>query len=603
MCFINAIYIFNVFILAMNSIINILPFISANLIINDAGLYDLVHFDWISVIECVLKKPHETLGKGVTVIKDWLNDSTFKKADRDLHLPISIPISHSRAHLLKDDIKSLQTIMDDLKVTVAMDDHGAIVVTPSHLTRDDWKALCRERIDSYMNDEAFFAPISHEALHLLIPTIMNMQKSEKSFSYNPPVQGQGSPLHHFEGHPNVIQKIRCELENINAQLKVTTVQVCLDEMKFAFVVQLKQQDISSACPSVEVQFNPPNAVTLRGTLQDIHRVKNLFTSIVCISTEVDLKNQRLFKFICTDSGKSELKAFISNQNKLSAAVYVTTTGQKYNLKLLSEPMFEQLTKTIADTIPAELCCKLIPIGTLYDDFHSDKQWYADYNELCKQQSHVFIETTRQGVQVIGFKDKVENCFSILNAFIEKRFEQTKTVIIEFGVWRLFKGPLLDKWNSLVSRKGSTDDIQITNPQGNVIQFRGRNDAVERWKKKLKALVESVIVKQEMFTKPDIKKYLMDEANSMMIRGVESVCIELDENRELLDFAHILMDEHASEEANYQSTEILTAIRPSCPVKQISSLPNSGVKRTNSAVTHHLDNLKFHKGSLLDVKVY
>ncbi|KAL5471194.1 hypothetical protein EMCRGX_G029281 [Ephydatia muelleri] len=89
-----------------------------------------------NVIECVLKKPHETLGKGVTVIKDWLNDSTFKKADRDLHLPISIPISHSRAHLLKDDIKSLQTIMDDLKVTVAMDDHGAIVVTPSHLTRD-----------------------------------------------------------------------------------------------------------------------------------------------------------------------------------------------------------------------------------------------------------------------------------------------------------------------------------------------------------------------------------------------------------------------------------------------------------------------------------
>ena len=68
----------------------------------------------------------------------------------------------------------------------------------------------------------------------------------------------------FVGHPNVIQKIRCEFENINAQIKVPTVQVDLDEMKFAFIVQLKQQDISSAYPTVKVQFNSPHAVTLRG---------------------------------------------------------------------------------------------------------------------------------------------------------------------------------------------------------------------------------------------------------------------------------------------------------------------------------------------------
>ena len=92
----------------------------------------------------------------------------------------------------------------------------------------------------------------------------------------------------------------------------------------------------------------------------------------------------IFKFLCTDYGQSELQAFINNQNKLSAALYVTKTGQKYNLKLLSDPKFKQLAKTVTDTIPAELCCKLIPIGTLYDDFHSDKQCYADYNELCKQ---------------------------------------------------------------------------------------------------------------------------------------------------------------------------------------------------------------------------
>ena len=34
-------------------------------------------------------------------------------------------------------------------------------------------------------------------------------------------------------------------------------------------------------------------------------------------------------------------------------------------------------------------------------------------------------------------------------------------MIELGVWRLFKCPLLDKQNNLVSGKENTDDIQNT----------------------------------------------------------------------------------------------------------------------------------------------
>ena len=50
---------------------------------------------------------------------------------------------------------------------------------------------------------------------------------------------------------------------------------------------------------------------------------------------------------------------------------------------------------------------------------------------------------------------------------------------------------------------------------------------------------------------------MDGTICMMIYGVQSglsVCIELSDNRELLDFEHILMDGCASEAAIFQSTD-------------------------------------------------
>ena len=475
-------------------------------------------------------------------MKDWASNSEFTNAESNLHLPMFIPLSPSLACFLKNDIMRLQNILDDLNVQVAMDEHDAIVVSPSCLTKDGWEVLCREKINTYIkaNVAEAFLDISHKALSYLLPSIMDLQKAEKCFSYNPPVQGQGSPLHHFVGHPNVIQKIRCELENINAQITVTTLQVDIDEMKFAFIVQLKQQDILSTYPSVKVRFNPPNTVTLGGTVQDINIMKDaLSNNYACNSVHVDLTNQEVFEFLQTDAGQDELKTFISTNFQCSAAVCVTRCGGLYNLHLLSDPQNLTHIEKAADAIPTEFSSKQIPIGALYAHFHSDDQDIAEYKELCKQHRLVFIQTTNQAVQIIGFKHAVDKCFSSLKAFIDKKCEVAKTVVIEPGMWRLFKGPLLAKWNSVAAVKVGTEGIKIVNPENDgekcVLQLLGRIDVVHYVQEKIHKLLESVIVKQIPITRPHIKEYMKKEVVCSMIRGVESeyrVCIETTEDTEL-----------------------------------------------------------------------
>ena len=497
-------------------------------------LYDCINTDWISVIECVLTKSHEALGKGVTIMKDWVSISNSK-----LHLLMSIPLSPSLACLLKNDITSLQNHLDDLNVQVAMNEHDAIVVSPSCLTKDGWEVLCREKVNTYIKANVAEASldITHKALSYLLPSIMDLQKAEKCFSYKPPVQGQGNPLHHFEGHPNVIQKIRCELDIINAQITVTTLQVDIDEMKFAFIVQLKQQDILSTYPSVKVRFNPPNTVTLDGTVQDINIMKDaLSNNYAYSSVHANLRYQEVFKFLQTDAGQTELKTFISTNFQCSAAVFITKPGGMYTLHLLSEPQYLTHIKKAADAIPTEFSSKQIPIGALYAHFHSDDPDIAEYNNLCKQHGLVFIQTTNQAVQIIGFKHAVDKCFLSLKAFIDKKCEVAKTVMIEPGMWRLLKGPLLAKWNSVAAVKVGTEGIKIVNPEEDgekcVIQLLGRIDIVRYVQEKMHKLEESVIVKQIPLTRPHIKEYMKSELVCAMVRGIESeysVCIETTED--------------------------------------------------------------------------
>ena len=498
-------------------------------------LYDCINTDWISVIECVLKKSHEALGEGVTIMKDWVSISNSKS---DLHLPISISLLPSQICLVKNDITSLQNILDDLNVQVAMNEHDAIVVSPSRLTKDGWEVLCREKINMYITANVAEASldISHKAMYLLFPSIIGLQKSDKCFSYNSLVQG-GSPLHHFVGHPNVIQKIRYELENINAQITVTTAQVYLDEMKFAFIVQLKQQDILSAYPSVKVRFNPPNTVTLDGTVQDINIMKDaLSNNYACSSVHANLRYQEVFEFLQTDAGQTELKTFISTNFQCSAAVFITKPGGMYTLHLLSEPQNLIHIKKAADAIPTEFSSKQIPIGALYAHFHSDDQDIAEYKKLCKQHRLVFIQTTNQAVQIIGFKHAVDKCILSLKAFIDKKCEVAKTVGIEPGMWRLFKGPLLAKWKGAVAVEVGAEGIQIVDPEEDgekcVIQLFGRIDVVQYVQEKIRKLEESVIVKQIPLTRPHIKEYMKSELVCAMVRGIESeysVCIETTED--------------------------------------------------------------------------
>ena len=478
------------------------------------------------------------------MIRDWLSDSVVKPADKNMRHPISIPVSPSLRDVIRNDLIMLQDMVADLEVQVTMDAGGAIVLSPSHVARDGWESRCRDRVNEYMksNFAEVSLDISQMALSILLPTIMEMQKSEQSFSYTPPIQGQGTPLHFFVGHPNTIQKIKSDLEAINASITVITTQLDLDEMKFAYLFQLKQNDIWLAYPNVDVQYNCPRTVTLQGTVQDIDKLKSSLSADYAYNTTmVDLKDQQLFEFLQSDTGQSELKTFISKSFHCPAAVYVAKSGGSMcSLYLLSEPKFQQLVKKAAENIPAELCSRSILVDALYSHFHSGEKDIADYVDLCNQHSDVHIKTTDEEVQITGFKHAVDNCLLSLKAFINKKCEVTKMVAIELGIWRLFQGPMYTQWSSISDVKLADAEVNIQ-PQVSadkcVIQLSGRVDVVEYIHEKIVSLEKSVVVKLVPLARPDIREYMKGDTLRAVIRGIEAdhkVCIEISEDMALSD---------------------------------------------------------------------
>ena len=477
-------------------------------------------------------------------MRDWLSDSIVNPTDKNMRHPISIPVSPSLHDIIRNDLIMLQDMVANLEVQVTMDAGGAIVLSPSHVTSDGWESRCRDRVNEYIKSNFAEASldISQMALPILLPTIMRIQKSERNFSYTPPIQGQGTPLHFFVGHPNAIQKIKSDLEAINASITVIITQLDLDEMNFAYLFQLKQNDILLAYPNVDVQYNCPRTITLQGTVQDIDKLKSSLSADYAYNTTmVDLKNQQLFEFLHSDTGQKELKRFIGKSFHCSAAVYVAKSGGSMcSLYLLSEPKFQQLVKKAADIIPAELCSRSIPIDALYSHFHSDENDIADYDDLCHQHSDVHIKTTDEEVQITGFKHAVDNCLLSLKAFINKKCEVTKMVAIELGIWRLFQGPMCTQWSSISDVKLADAEVNIQ-PQVSadkcVIQLSGRVDAVECILEKIVTLEKSIVVKLVPLARPDIREYMKGEIVRAAIRGIEAdhkVCIEISEDMALSD---------------------------------------------------------------------
>ena len=476
----------------------------------------------------------------MVVTKDWITDSMPKPASKALLSPLFIPVSPSLSDAIINDIKSFQNIVDDLNVKVEIHGHDKIVLTPSNLTRDGWEILCQERINTYIksNIAEVSLDISMKAIPLLLPTIMQIQKSEKCFSYTPPAQGQGQ-VHLFVGHPNVIQKIKSDLDGINARITVTTVQIDLDEMKFAYIMQLKQNDVSLAYPTIDVKYTCPNTLTLRGTVHDINEFwTSLHADYDHFSTTVDIKDQQLFEFLQSNLGQYEIKVFITKSFQISAAVHVTKSGGTCYLHLLGEPKFQQLIKKAGDSIPEELCSRSLLVGPLYNHFHSDKKDIADYNDLCSQHNQIIITTTDKEVCIMGFRNPVDDFFSSLKDFIDRKCQVTEHVELEIGMWRLFQGPLCMKWNYIASFKMESD-VKITanrSPQGNrdkyVIQLDGRIDTVKSIREKIISLEGSVFIKQVQLTRPGIKEYIKGEIIQAAIHGIEAehkVCIEINEN--------------------------------------------------------------------------
>ena len=170
-----------------------------------------------------------------------------------LRPPIKVALSSQITDVLRNEIGSIQVALNEFNVKITMNESEGMLLSPSHETKDGWEVLCANIFNRYIQERIIEVSleIPEKALTALLPILMQIQKTKKCFSYIPPVQGKVSSLHHFAGDRNIIQQVKDELEKINSTIS-TSEQFTIDDERFAYVSQLKLQDIVHAFSTVKI---------------------------------------------------------------------------------------------------------------------------------------------------------------------------------------------------------------------------------------------------------------------------------------------------------------------------------------------------------------
>ena len=430
--------------------------------------------------------------------------------------PIVMPMSNIPADIIRNELETIQNILNDFHVNVEMNGEG-IRLSPCKSTPDGWENLCRDRINDFIRENIIEIQldIPEKTLAMLLPTLLHLKETKKclSFTHAP---GQKNSIYNFVGERSIIKKIKDDLDMINNSITITTEQICLDENKFVFISEICKRKIQMTNPKLEITYEAPNTISAHGVLQNIKQFWSYLSDIHCSSISVEITDPHVFEFLHLEKGQMQLKLFTNDQchNSSAVAVYVRMNS----ISLLCEPDQEPVVRTVATAAKNELCCRQLPINTSFIQYLVVGINQKGFDDFCEKQNEVMIKQTNKELFIVGFKRPVQECLDTLAKFIEDKCKVHKTIEIELGTWKLFQGqgPLSARWKKVKATKM----VNLTCPQGNtiknpVITVEGSVENVQQIYDQIIELKESVIVIKK-FRNPARFERIYENSNGVHI---------------------------------------------------------------------------------------
>ena len=449
--------------------------------------------------------------------------------------PLQIALQPVIAKSLEKSLEELQSRIHNLHVQVTVDaQQGEIQATPIGYAKPGWQQKCQQVITSFVkNYTKVEIQIPKEATAEIMPVLLQAGQQEQSVvvEYNEKFTAATAA-----GHITAIKALQSKIEVIRATFMKTKEPLPLKSKDYAFLSQLKKQQLVDAFPDVQIQYSHSNCtIHLEGSVRNVNKVKKALTEY-CSHDSVPVQlHPHIVEFLSVGDGRQQLSKFIKSQQCLVAVYFEQTTKCSQVLQLICDPDLTEAAKAVANSLQAATLAKT---HLLSKSFISMLPELKDFDQLCRNLEkqnciRVVTSTTDQQLTVVGFTEEVTKCFPMLVDFIREKCTVIKAIELEKGVWRVFCGPMQPKWGTIV-RQCHQNNVELTAPDKDaanpVIELKGESLIVQKITHDIATLSNSISRSSFSLSRPGASKYFQERDQArVMLYGIEAqhkVCIEL-----------------------------------------------------------------------------
>ena len=464
---------------------------------------------------------------GVSQVTETL--SAFVRVKLSHFQPIQISIDPMIAKCIQENPTGLHACMSSIHVKCTLKTNktsASVSVSPTRTTESDWKKECKKLLESYIDREYLREKIviPKVVANSVFPILVSTQQRGK-FHFE--THGDGSHAI-VAGERSVVETVQANIRSICKQTQ-TSETIPLNQRQYDFFTQVSQHKVVN---KATMKCSPAKySVTFSGSVHEVSVLKKSIKDMVQYSTVPVFVDEAVVHFIHTD-GKQQFENMIKRKN-LEAAIHFNMSVQPPILELLCNQQSTRHVQEFAYSFPETIEIASIPLPTTV----TTPPVFQEFNEHCQQlcsEKHVSIQPREDTLQICGFKDTVGEAKVSLENFIKKKCTVDQSFPVQKGIWRLFCGPMKQKWVKIESNCKDSDVIltQPTDDEGKiVIRLRGNKTEVQKVIQAMNHLVRSVKITKVPLVGQQICRYFSGEDSDgrMKIPHIERsaiVCIEM-----------------------------------------------------------------------------
>ncbi len=495
-------------------------------------------------MECILEKPHSSLGSNVTVQK-YGNDlssgaceiSASKHPSTQDFVPQQLEICTGEDldpvifKCIKKDLEHFSQELSNLGLIISSKP-DAIIVESSNPATAEWKESSKKLVIDYIHSNFVVLP------NIKIPQLSIPEITEFVLGFQ-----DKAPIHFFfsekstllclAGRREIVNELNSSLTIIKNKFIKTKLMLALTQSEYEYVTQVHLESLKDEFLDVTIQLDvKSHGLQLEGSIHDTNELKTCLEDLKLHSlVELSLQAPILQYFI--SKGRLKFEDFYKKRKKTPCGVYYYQDEKgTTKIKLLCKSTDIFTIRRSVINLAEKTSTTTVPFS---ESFLLVKKELSDFKPTCESlesSKSVLIIPKEENIIIAGFQQDVQYCSGILTAFITEKGKIKTSMKLEKGSWKLLKNFMKEEWSAAVTGcKSLNVDINTTDidPDHPLITLFGERIKVKPAFDNLKKLLSGIERSITSIDRPGTIDFFNSDKSRLYLDGIESrvsVAIEI-----------------------------------------------------------------------------